>query len=214
MTYTGGEASPGASSVAPKLSPPGQRPSCGVKPQRRRPGAPSFHSARFEVKSHLSLRRPGLFVLGADGPHRGEDGRLGLRFAQPCGYRGFFRGELARDARTVPSKKSVVGHFEFLGLAPFRSDSCTRGSATRPEWRATGSSSRYLGPPPHPRRGQRLDRRGHPRELWHQWPPRVNQVYTRLTHYPSLVYAPSSWRARPRWNQGDREGEPRLTPLP
>jgi hypothetical protein len=24
----------------------------------------------------------------------------------------------------------------------------------------------------------------------------------------------ASWRARPRWSQGDREGEPRLTPLP
>jgi hypothetical protein len=37
-------------------------------------------------------------------------------------------------------------------------------------------------------------------------PNRSERICTRVT--------PSSWRARPRWSQGDREGEPRLTPPP
>ncbi len=41
-----------------------------------------------------------------------------------------------------------------------------------------------------------------------EWrPTRPRPFYT-----PSCI--PSSWRARPRWSQEDREGEPRLTPLP
>jgi hypothetical protein len=37
-------------------------------------------------------------------------------------------------------------------------------------------------------------------------PNRSERICTRVT--------PSSWRARPRWSQGDREGDPRLTPPP
>jgi hypothetical protein len=58
--------------------------------------------------------------------------------------------------------------------ARLRNDSCTRGSATRPEWRAAGSSSRCFRPPARPRRA-------HSSALWRRRSARrVGECRSRL----------------------------------